>query len=211
MLEFHLESAGMVGIYHSARFQGPFQHIPSSFCWIPTHSNTFHGPFQHIPTHSNTFHGLMCVVVFEWTQVSGVMGVDVLWSSRTVVVVVWSSWMHRGWGVASVVGVVMVVASVVGVIVVVVMVVVATMVVVGRVIVPVRRCYWWAMGGCCQLCEGRMGTELTYDGDNACCRHHLDDVAVPRRLPTRLAVGAGDVALPRCCHLMVRAVLVVGS
>ena len=24
-----------------------------------------------------------------------------------------------------------------------------------------------------------MGTELTYDGDNACCHHHLDDMAVP--------------------------------
>ena len=56
-----------------------------------------------------------------------------------------------------------------------------------------------------------MGAELTYDGDDACCRHHLDDVAMPRRLPARSAVGAGDMVLPRCCHPVVRAVLVVGS
>ena len=64
MLEFHLESAGMVGIYHSAGFRWnpsgiPFQQIPSSFRWIPraipTGSNPFHGPFQPIPTHSNPF------------------------------------------------------------------------------------------------------------------------------------------------------------
>ena len=42
---------------HSAGFQGPFQQIPSSFCWIPTHSNPFRGPFQPIPTHSSPFHG----------------------------------------------------------------------------------------------------------------------------------------------------------
>ena len=66
-------------------------------------------------------------------------------------------------------------------------------------------------GGCCQSCDGRMGTKLTYDGDDACCCHHLDDVAMPRRLPTRSAVGAGDVALPRCHHPMVCALLVVGS
>ena len=123
------------------------------------------------------------------------MGMDVLWSLRTVVVVVvvvWSLWTHRGWGIASMVGVVVVV----------VMVVVATMVVVGRVVVPVRHCYWWAMGGRCQSCEGRMGTELTYNGD---------DVAMPRCLPAHSAVGAGDVALLCCCHLMVHAVLVVGG
>ena len=34
-----------------------------------------------------------------------------------------------------------------------------------------------------------MGTELTYDGDDARCRHHLDDMAMPRCLPTRSAVG----------------------
>ena len=56
-----------------------------------------------------------------------------------------------------------------------------------------------------------MGTELTYDGDDTGCRHHLDDVAMPCRLPARSAVGAGDVALPRCCHPVVRAVLVVGG
>ena len=38
-----------------------------------------------------------CVVVFEWMRVSGVVGMDVLWLSRTVVVV-WSSWTHCGWG-----------------------------------------------------------------------------------------------------------------
>ena len=31
---------------HSTGFQGPFQHIPSSFHWIPTHSS----PFQPIPS-----------------------------------------------------------------------------------------------------------------------------------------------------------------
>ena len=56
-----------------------------------------------------------------------------------------------------------------------------------------------------------METELTYDGDGACCRHHLDDVAVPHRLPAHSAVGAGDVALPCCRHPMVHAVLVVGG
>ena len=66
-------------------------------------------------------------------------------------------------------------------------------------------------GGRCQSCDGKMGTELTYDGDDACCHHHLDDVAMPRRLPAHSAVGAGDMALPRCRHLMVRAVLVVGG
>ena len=62
MLEFHLESTGMVGIYHSARFQvhsagfqGPFQHIPSSFRWIPTHSNPFQPISTHFMGHSNTF------------------------------------------------------------------------------------------------------------------------------------------------------------
>ena len=162
-----------------------------------------------------------CAVLFERTRVSGVMGVDVLWSLRTMVVVAWSSWMHCGWGIASMVGVMMVVASMVGVIVVVasvvgvivvmVVVVMATVVVVGCVVVPIRHCYWWAMGGHCQSCEGRMGTELTYDGDDACCHHHLDDMAVSHRLPARLAVEAGDVALPHCCHPMVSAVLVVGS
>ena len=56
-----------------------------------------------------------------------------------------------------------------------------------------------------------MGTELTYDGNDACCRHHLDDVAVPHCLPAHSAVGAGEVALLHCCHPMVRAVLVVGG
>ena len=109
------------------------------------------------------------------------------------------------------IGVMVVVASVVVAVVVVVMVVVATVVVVGHVIVLVRCCHWWAMGGRCQSCDGRMETELTYDGDDACCHHHLDDVAVPHRLPLCSAVGAGDVALPHCCHPMVHAVLVVGS
>ena len=36
-------------------------------------------------------------------------------------------------------------------------------------------------------------------------------MAVPCRLPAHLAVGAGDLALPRCCHPMVHAVLVVGG
>ena len=67
------------------------------------------------------------------------------------------------------------------------------------------------MGGGCQLGEGRMGTELTCDGDDAYCHHHLDDVAVPRHLPACSAVGAGDVVLPHCCHPMVRVVLVVGG
>ena len=49
------------------------------------------------------------------------------------------------------------------------------------------------------------------DGDNACCHHHLDDVAVPRCLPARSAAGAGDMALPCYRHLMVRAVLDVGG
>ena len=100
----------------------------------------------------------------------------------------------------------------VGVVVVVVMVVVATVVVVmGHVLVLLHRCNWWAMGGGCQLCEGSMGTKLTYDGDNAYCHHHIDDMAVPRRLPAHLAVGAGDVVLPCCCHPMVHAVVVVGG
>ena len=107
-----------------------------------------------------------------------------------------------------------VVASMVGVIVVVVVVVVATVVVVvvmGGVVVFICRCCWWAMGGRCQSCGRRTGTELTYNGDDSMRRHHLDDVAMPRRLPARSAVGADDVALPCCCHLIVRAVLVVGS
>ena len=107
-----------------------------------------------------------------------------------------------------------VVASVVGVVVVVVVVVVAAVVVVvvmGCVVIFIRCCCWWAMCGRCQLCDGRRGTELTYDGDNSMCHHHLDDVAVPRRLPACSAVGADDVALPHCCHLMVHAVLVVGG
>ena len=111
--------------------------------------------------------------------------------------------------VASMAGVVVVVASMVGVIVVVATVVVV--VVMGHVIVFIRRCCWWAMGGHCQSCDGRRGTELTYDGDDSMQSHHLDNVAMPRRLPTHSAVGADDVALPCCCHLMVCAVLVVGS
>ena len=176
---------------------------------------------------SSYMHGRFrtCAVVFKRTWVSGVVGVDVLWSSRTmVVVVVWLSWTHGGWGhcgrmvigvmvvMASMVGVVVVVASVVGVIVVVVVVVMVTVVVVmGRVLVLVHCCCWWAMGGGCQLCEGRMGTELTYDGDDRYCHHHLDDMAVPCRLPALSAVGAGDVAFLHYCHLMVHAVLVVGG
>ena len=120
------------------------------------------GTVVFIRGHSSLYmHGRLptCTVGFEQTQVSGVMGMDVLWSLRTVVVVVWSLWMHRGWGVASMVGFVMVVARMVGFVVVVV--VVATVVVVGHVVIPVHHCYWWAMGGHCQLCEGRMGTELT--------------------------------------------------
>ena len=147
---------------------------------------------------------------------SGVVGVDVLWSSRTVVVVVWSLWMHWVWGRCGhmLIGVVVVMASVVGVVVVMVVGVVgvvATMVVVGHVLVLVHRCCWWAMGGHCQSCDGRMGTELTYNGDDACCCHHIDNMALPRHLPTRSAVGVGDVALLRCFHLMVCVVLVVGG
>ena len=150
---------------------------------------------------------------------SGVVGVDVLWSLRTVVVVVvvvvvWSLWTHRGWGRC------------------------------GRMghggcgqrgwghcgrgcggcggcghcgcggLCP-RPCPLLLLlvgyGGRCQSCDGKMGTELTFDGDNTCCCHHLDNVAMPRRLPTCSAIGAGDVALPHCCHLMVCVVLVVGS
>ena len=66
-------------------------------------------------------------------------------------------------------------------------------------------------GSRCQPCDGRRGTELTSDGDNSMRCHHLDDVAMPRCLPAHSAVGAGDVALPHCRHLMVRAVLVVGG
>ena len=40
---------------------------------------------------------------------------------------------------------------------------------------------------------------------------HLDDMATPRHLPAHSAVGAGNAALPHCCHPMVCAVLVVGS
>ena len=128
----------------------------------------------------------MCRVVFEQMRVSGVVGMDVLWSSRTVVVVVWSLWTHRGWGRC------------------------------GRMGRGGRGQRGWGRCGCgcggrghrgcggscprprplllllvgygghCQSCDGKMGTELTYDGD---------DVAVPRRLPARSAVGAGDVAL----------------
>ena len=94
-----------------------------------------------------------CVAVFEWTQVSEVVGMGVL----------------------------------------------------------VCCCCWWAMGGRCQLCDRRRGTGLTYDGDDACCHHHLDNMAWPHCLPARLAVAAGDMALPRCCHPMVHVVLVVGG
>ena len=57
-----------------------------------------------------------------------------------------------------------VMVSVVGVIVVVVLVIVATVVVVvvmGCVVVFICHCCWWAMGGRCQSCDTRMGTELT--------------------------------------------------
>ena len=94
-----------------------------------------------------------CAFVFKRTQVNKVVGVDVLWSSRTmvvvVVVVVWSSWTHLGWGRRgrTLIGVMVVVASMDGVVVVVVVVVVvmATVVVVGHVVVLVR-CRCWAMG-----------------------------------------------------------------
>ena len=90
----------------------------------------------------------MGAFVFERMWVSEVMGMDVLWSLRTmvVVVVVWLLWTHRGWGCCGHmrIGVMVVVASLVGVVVVVV--VVATMVVVGCVIVLVRCCCWWATG-----------------------------------------------------------------
>ena len=56
-----------------------------------------------------------------------------------------------------------------------------------------------------------MGTELTYDGDDTCCHHHLDDMVVPCHLPACSAVGAGDVALLCCCHPVVHVVLVVGG
>ena len=67
-----------------------------------------------------------CVFVFEQTRVSEVVGMDVLWSWRTmvvVVVVVWSSWTCLGWGHrgCTLIRVVVVVASVDGVVVVVVM------------------------------------------------------------------------------------------
>ena len=156
-------------------------------------------------------HFHMCAVVFERMQVSGVMGVDVLWLSRTVVVVVvvWWSWTHCGWGRCGRMG-----------------------------CGGCGQCGWGRCGcgrgghgghcGCggscphprpssvgyggrCQLCDGRMGTELTYDGDDTCCHHHLDDVAMPHHLPACSAVGAGDMALPHCHHLMVHAVLVVGG
>ena len=123
-----------------------------------------------------------CAVVFKQMQVSGVVGVDV------VVVVV-----------ASMVGVIVVVATMV------------VVVVMGRVLIFVHCCGWWAMGGHCQSCDGRMGTVLTYDGDDTCCCHQLDNVAMPHHLPTHSAVGAGDVVLLCCCYPMVCAVLVVGG
>ena len=46
-----------------------------------------------------------------------------------------------------------------------------------------------------------METELTFDGDDACCHHHLDNVAVPCYLPARSAVGAGDM---RCRIVAIR-------
>ena len=83
---------------------------------------------------------------------------------------------------------VVVVASMVGVVLVVATVVVV--VVMGCVVILICHCCWWAMGGHCQLCDGRMGSVLTSDGDNACCCHHLDDMAMPRHLPAHSAVGA---------------------
>ena len=66
-----------------------------------------------------------CTFVFERTRVSEVVGMDVLWSWRTmvVVVVVWLLWTCLGWGHrgCTLIRVVVVVASVDGVIVVVVM------------------------------------------------------------------------------------------
>ena len=103
-----------------------------------------------------------CTVVFERMWVSGVVGVDVLWLLRTVVVVVvvvWSLWTHHGWGHRG--------HMLIGVVVVVV--IVATVVVVGCVLILIHHCCWWAMGGHCQSCDGRMGAELTHDGDDACC------------------------------------------
>ena len=101
MLEFHLESAGMVGIYHSAGFRWnpsgiPFQQIPSSFCWIPraipTHSNPFQpipahsmghsNTFQHIPTHSNRFYGpfqhIPGGILFQWMPSAIQMSCDLV-------------------------------------------------------------------------------------------------------------------------------------
>ena len=101
--------------------------------------------------HSSSYvrgHFHMCAFVFEQTQVSEVVGVDVLWWWRTMVVVVWSSWMRLGWGHCgrTLIGVMVVMASVDGVIVVVVVVVMVTMVVVGHVVILVHHCCWWAMG-----------------------------------------------------------------
>ena len=92
MLEFHLESARMVEIYHSARFRWnpsgiPFQQIPSSFRripWaIPTHSMGHSNPFQPIPTHSNTFHRpfqhIPGGILFQWIPSAIQMSCDLVW------------------------------------------------------------------------------------------------------------------------------------
>ena len=63
---------------HSPGFQGPFQHIPSSFSWIPTHSN----PFQPIPTHSmghsNTFQHIPGGILFQWIPSAIQMSCDLV-------------------------------------------------------------------------------------------------------------------------------------
>ena len=114
---------------------------------------------------------------------SGVGGVDVLWSSRIVVVVVVVAmgcghritvvdtlWMQ--WTRGERVGVVVVMASMVGVVVVEVVATVVVVVVMGCVVILICRCCWWAIGDHCQSCDRK--DEVTYDGD---------DMAVSRRFP----------------------------
>ena len=71
---------------HSASFVGGRPHMGAVVFIHGRSSSYMRGRFH------------TCTFVFEWMQVSEVMGVDVLRSSRNVVVVVvvWSSWMHLG-------------------------------------------------------------------------------------------------------------------